>query len=183
MIGLANAGNDTINAIKQSKEFGIVQGGQKLAALLMFISDIHAVGLVDAQGLVFTDSFYWDADDKTRAWSKRFMERHAGRAPPSVQAGVYGAVLHYLKGVREAGTDEATAVAKQMKGLPVADFWSDNFRIRQDGRLVRDMYLFEVKKPSESKGPWDYYKVLARVPGDEAYRPMSEGGCPLVNQN
>lgn len=183
VIGLANAGNDTINAIKQAKEFGITQGGQKLAALLMFISDIHAIGLADAQGLVFTDSFYWDADDKTRAWSKRFMERHGGRAPTSAQAGVYGAVLHYLKAVREAGTDEATVVAKRMKELPVSDFWSDDFKIRQDGRLVRDMYLFEAKKPSESKGPWDYYKVLARVPGDEAYRPMSEGGCPLANQN
>jgi branched-chain amino acid transport system substrate-binding protein len=183
VIGLANAGNDTVNAIKQAKEFGITQGGQKLAALLMFISDIHAIGLADAQGLVFTDAFYWDANDKTRGWSKRFMERHGGRAPTSAQAGVYGAVLHYLKAIRDAGTDEPAAVARRMKELPVNDFWSENFRIRQDGRLVRDMYLFEAKKPSESKGPWDYYKVLARVPGDEAYRPMSEGGCPLANQN
>ncbi len=183
VIGLANAGNDTVNAIKQAKEFGITQGGQKLAALLMFISDIHAIGLADAQGLVFTDSFYWDSNAGTRAWSKRFMERHGGRAPTSAQAGVYGAVLHYLKAIKDAGTDEPSLVAKRMKELPVNDFWSDDFKIRQDGRLVRDMYLFEAKKPSDSKGPWDYYKVLARVPGDEAYRPMSEGGCPLVNQN
>lgn len=183
VIGLANAGNDTVNAIKQAKEFGITQGGQKLAALLMFISDIHAIGLADAQGLVFTDSFYWDSNAGTRAWSKRFMERHGGRAPTSAQAGVYGAVLHYLKAIKDAGTDEPSLVAKRMKELLVNDFWSDDFKIRQDGRLVRDMYLFEAKKPSDSKGPWDYYKVLARVPGDEAYRPMSEGGCPLVNQN
>ena len=183
VIGLANAGNDTVNAIKQAKEFGITQGGQKLAALLMFISDIHAIGLADAQGLVFTDSFYWDANDRTRAWSKQFMGRHGGRAPTSVQAGVYGAVLHYLKAIKEAGTDEPTVVAKRMKELPVNDFWSDNFKIRQDGRVVRDMYLFEVKKPSESQGPWDYYKLLASVPGDDAFRPMSEGGCPLATQN
>jgi branched-chain amino acid transport system substrate-binding protein len=183
VIGLANAGNDTVNAIKQAKEFGVTQGGQKLAALLMFITDVHAIGLADAQGLVFTDSFYWDANDQTRAWSKRFMQRHGGRAPTSAQAGVYGAVLHYLKAVKEAGTDEPIAVAQKMKELPVNDFWSDNFTIRRDGRLVRDMYLFEVKKPSESNGPWDYCKVLARVPGDEAFRPVSEGGCPLVNQN
>jgi branched-chain amino acid transport system substrate-binding protein len=183
VIGLANAGGDTITAVKQAKEFGITQGGQKLAGLLMFITDIHAIGLADAQGLVFTDSFYWDMDDKTRAWSKKFMERHGGRAPTSAQAGVYGAVLHYLKAIKEAGTDEATAVSKKMKEMPVDDFWSAGFKIRQDGRLVRDMYLFEVKKPSESKGPWDYYKVLAKIPGDEAYRPISEGGCPLVSQN
>ncbi len=183
VIGLANAGNDTVNAIKQAKEFGVTQGGQKLAALLMFITDVHAIGLADAQGLVFTDSFYWDANDQTRAWSKRFMQRHGGRAPTSAQAGVYGAVLHYLKAIKEAGTDEPIAVAQKMKELPVNDFWSDNFTIRRDGRLVRDMYLFEVKKPFESNGPWDYCKVLARVPGDEAFRPVSEGGCPLVNQN
>lgn len=183
VIGLANAGNDTVNAIKQAKEFGVTQGGQKLAALLMFITDVHAIGLADAQELVFTDSFYWDANDQTRAWSKRFMQRHGGRAPTSAQAGVYGAVLHYLKAIKEAGTDESVAVAQKMKELPVNDFWSDNFTIRRDGRLVRDMYLFEVKKPSESSGPWDYCKVLARVPGDEAFRPASEGGCPLANQN
>lgn len=183
VIGLANAGQDTINSVKQAKEFGITQAGQKLAGLLMFITDIHAIGLAEGQGLVFTDSFYWDLDDKTRAWSKKFMERHGGRAPTSAQAGVYGSVLHYLKAIKEAGTDEAVAVAKKMKELPVNDFWSDNYKIRQDGRLVRDMYLFEVKKPSESKGPWDYYKLLARIPGEEAFRPMSEGGCPLVSQN
>ena len=183
VIGLANAGSDTITSIKQAREFGITQGGQKLASLLMFITDIHAIGLQDAQGLVFTNAFYWDTDDQTRAWSRRFMERHGGRAPTSVQAGVYGAVRHYLKAVAAAGTDETGAVARKVKELPVDDFWSAGFKIRQDGRLVRDMYLFQVKAPSESKGPWDYYKVLAKIPGDEAFRPMSEGGCPLVNQN
>ena len=183
VIGLANAGSDTITSVKQANEFGITQGGQRLASLLMFITDVHAIGLRDGQGLVFTDSFYWDMNDKTRAWAKRFMERHDGRAPTSVQAGVYGAVRHYLKAVAAAGTDESTAVARKVKELPVDDFWSDEFKIRPDGRLVRDMYLFQVKTPSESKAPWDYYKVLARIPGDEAYRPMSEGGCPLVSQN
>lgn len=183
VIGLANAGSDTITSVKQAREFGITQGGQKLASLLMFITDVHAIGLQDAQGLVFTDSFYWDMDDKTRAWSKRFMERHNSRAPTSVQAGVYGAVRHYLKAVAAAGTDETAAVARKVKELPVEDFWSAGFKIRQDGRLVRDMYLFQVKSPADSKGPWDYYNVLAKIPGDEAFRPMSEGGCPLVNQN
>ncbi|MCB4806168.1 ABC transporter substrate-binding protein [Methylobacterium brachiatum] len=183
VIGLANAGTDTITSVKQAREFGITSGGQKLASLLMFITDIHAIGLEDAQGLVFTDSFYWDMDDQTRAWSRRFMERHGGRAPTSVQAGVYGAVRHYLKAVAAAGTDETTAVARKVKELPVEDFWSAGFKIRQDGRLVRDMYLFQAKAPSESKAAWDYYKVLAKIPGDEAFRPVSEGSCPLVNQN
>jgi len=183
VIGLANAGSDTITSVKQANEFGITQGGQRLASLLMFITDVHAIGLRNGQGLVFTDSFYWDMNDKTRNWSKRFMERHNGRAPTSVQAGVYGAVRHYLKAVAATGTDESTAVARTVKELLVDDFWSDGFKIRPDGRLVRDMYLFQVKTPSESKAPWDYYEVLARIPGDEAYRPMSEGGCPLVNQN
>lgn len=182
IIGLANAGNDAVNALKQGVEFGLTQGGkQRFAALLMFISEIHAIGLQGAQGLLLTDAFYWDMDDKTRAWSKRFMERSGGRAPTSVQAGVYGAVLHYLKAIKQAGTDESLSVANTMKEMPVNDFWSDNYRIRKDGRLVRDMYLFEVKRPEESKYPWDYYKMVARVPGDQAFRPMSEGGCPLVN--
>ncbi|GGC86708.1 ABC transporter substrate-binding protein [Chelatococcus reniformis] len=179
VIGLANAGGDTVNAIKQAKEFGITPG-QTLAGLLMFITDVHAIGLTDAQGLVITESFYWNLDDKTRDWSRRFMARHGGKAPTADQAGVYGAVLHYLKAVQAAGTDESLAVAAKMKELPVNDFWSDNYKIRQDGRLVRDMYLLKVKSPAESKEPWDYYSVLARIPGDEAYRPMAEGGCPLV---
>ncbi len=180
VIGLANAGGDTVNSIKQAAEFGIVQSGQRLAGLLMFITDIHAIGLKDAQGLVVTESFYWNMDDKTRAWSRRFMAQHGGRAPTAAQAGVYGAVLHYLKAVEKAGTDESLAVSKAMKELPVNDMFSENVTIRQDGRVVRDMHLLEVKSPAESKEPWDYYKVLARIPGDEAYRPMAEGGCPLV---
>lgn len=182
IIGLANAGGDTVNSIKQAAEFGITQSGQRLAGLLMFISDVHAVGLKDAQGLVVTEAFYWDLNEKTRAWSRRFMEKHGGRAPTAAQAGVYGAVLHYLKAVDKSGTDDSLTVSKAMKELPVNDMFSDNFKVREDGRVVRDMYLLEVKSPEESKEPWDYYKVLARTPGDEAYRPMSEGGCPLVKQ-
>ncbi|MGF7212806.1 branched-chain amino acid transport system substrate-binding protein [Skermanella aerolata] len=182
IIGLANAGGDTVNSIKQAAEFGITQSGQRLAGLLMFISDVHAVGLKDAQGLVVTEAFYWDLNEKTRAWSRRFMEKHGGRAPTAAQAGVYGAVLHYLKAIDKSGTDDSLTVSKAMKELPVNDMFSDNFKIREDGRVVRDMYLLEVKSPEESKEPWDYYKVLARTPGDEAYRPMSEGGCPLVKQ-
>jgi branched-chain amino acid transport system substrate-binding protein len=150
--------------------------------LLIFITDVHSIGLKDAQGLVFTESFYWDQDEKTRAWSRKFMERFGGRAPTAAQAGVYGAVLHYLKAVEKAGTDDSLTVSKTMKEIPVNDMFSDNFKIRADGRVVRDMYLFQVKSPAESKGAWDYYKILGRVPGDEAYRPMSEGGCPLVGQ-
>jgi branched-chain amino acid transport system substrate-binding protein len=180
IIGLANAGGDTVNSIKQAAEFGITQSGQRLAGLLMFISDVHAIGLKDAQGLVVTEAFYWDLNEKTRAWSRRFMEKHSGRAPTAAQAGVYGAVLHYLKAIDKAGTDDSLAVSKAMKELPVNDMFSDNFKIREDGRVVRDMYLLEVKSPEESKEPWDYYKVLARTPGNEAYRPMAEGGCPLV---
>ncbi len=180
VIGLANAGGDTVNAIKQANEFGLVKSGQKLAGLLMFISDVKAVGLEQAKGLIITDAFYWDADDRTRAWSRRFMKLFDGRAPTSAQAGVYGAVTHYLKAVQAAGTDEGVAVTAKMKELPVSDFFSDNYKIRQDGRLVRDMYLLQVKSPEESKEPWDLFKILARIPGDEAYRPMSESACPLV---
>ncbi|MBR0828662.1 ABC transporter substrate-binding protein [Bradyrhizobium manausense] len=180
VIGLANAGGDTVNAIKQANEFGLVQGGQRLAGLLMFITDVKAVGLDQAKGLVITDAFYWDADERTRTWSRRFMKLHNGRAPTSIQAGVYSAVLHYLKAVQAAGTDEAVAVTAKLKELPVNDFFSDDYRIRQDGRLVRDMYLLQVKTQQESKEPWDVFKVLARIPGDEAYRPIADGHCPLV---
>jgi len=180
VVGLANAGGDTVNAIKQANEFGLVQGGQKLAGLLMFITDVKAVGLEQAKGLIITDAFYWDADERTRAWSRRFMKLHGGRAPTSDQAGVYSAVLHYLKAVQAAGNDEGVAVTAKMKELPVRDFFSDDYRIRQDGRMVRDMYLLQVKTPQESREPWDIFKILARIPGDEAYRPMAEGHCPLV---
>lgn len=180
VIGLANAGGDTVNAIKQANEFGVTQQGQKLAGLLMFITDVKSVGLPNAKGLVITDSFYWDADERTRAWSRKFMARHNGRAPTSVQAGVYGATLHYLKAIKEAGTDDGAKVVAKMKEMPVNDFFSDNYKIRADGRLVRDMYLLQVKTPEESKEPWDLFKILARIPGNEAYRPMSESACPLL---
>lgn len=180
VIGLANAGGDTVTAVKQANEFGLTKGGQQLAGLLMFITDVAAVGLNEAQGLTITDAFYWDADDNTRKWSRRFMERHQGRAPTSIQAGVYSAVLHYLKAVQAAGTDDGPTVVAKMKEIPVNDFFSDNYRIRQDGRLVRDMYLLQVKTPEESKEPWDIFKIVARVPGDEAFRPISEGQCRLV---
>jgi branched-chain amino acid transport system substrate-binding protein len=180
IIGLANAGGDTVNSVKQAAEFGIRKSGKNFAGLLLFITDVKSIGLENAQGLYSIESFYWDLDDKTRAWSKRFSERHNGRQPTADQAGVYGAVLHYLKAVKETGTDEGVAVVDKMKQIPVNDFWSDNFRIREDGRLVRDMYLFQVKTPAESKGDWDLYRLVSRIPGDEAFRPQANGGCPLV---
>ena len=180
VIGLANAGGDTINAIKQAREFGITQAGQRLAGLLIFLSDIHSLGLETAQGLVLTTGFYWDLDDETRAWSKRFAERNNGRMPTMVQAGVYSAILHYLRAIEAAGTDEAKAVMAKMKELPIDDFFAKNGKLRQDGRMVHDMYLVQVKTPEESKGPWDYYKILRTIPGDEAFRPLQDGNCPLV---
>jgi branched-chain amino acid transport system substrate-binding protein len=179
VIGLANAGTDTTNVIKQAAEFGIVKGGQRLAGLLVFISDIHALGLEAAQGLVITTAYYWDQNDETRAWDKRFRERF-GKPATMLQAGDYSAVTHYLKAVKAAGTDEAKAVAAKMRELPVNDFMSKNVKIREDGRVMRDMYLVQVKTPAESKGPWDVYKVLATIPGNEAYRPLDKGGCPYV---
>ena len=179
VIGLANAGGDMINAIKQAGEFGITQS-QRLAGLLTFISDIHSLGLATTKGLVLTTGFYWDRDDETRAWSKRFAERNNGRMPTMVQAGVYSAVMHYLKAVQAAGTDEAKAVVAKMREMPVNDFFAKNGKIRADGRMVHDMYLVQVKTPEESKYPWDYYNILQVVPGDEAFRPLDQGGCPLV---
>ena len=180
VIGLANAGGDMINAVKQAQEFGITAAGQRLAGLLVFISDIHSLGLPVTQGLVLTTGFYWDRDDATRAWSKRFGERNGGRMPTMVQAGVYSAVAHYLAAIKAAGTDEAKAVVAKMREMPVNDFFAQNGRIRADGRMVHDMYLVQVKSPQESKYPWDYYKILRVVPGDEAFRPMDQGNCPLV---
>jgi branched-chain amino acid transport system substrate-binding protein len=179
VIGLANAGTDTTNAIQQANEFGIVQAGQQLAGLLLFISDIDALGLEVAQGLVLTTGFYWDMDEQTREWSGRFFERH-GAMPTMVHAGVYSSVMHYLRAIEAAGTDEAQAVVAQMKETPVEDFFARNGTIRPDGRMVHDMYLVEVKRPDESEGRWDYYTILRTIPGDQAYRPMAEGGCPLV---
>jgi branched-chain amino acid transport system substrate-binding protein len=180
VIGLANAGGDMINAVKQAQEFGITASGQRLAGLLVFISDIHSLGLPVTQGLVLTTGFYWDRDDATRAWSKRFAERNGGRMPTMVQAGVYSSIMHYLAAIKAAGTDEAKAVVAKMKEMPVNDFFAQNGRIRADGRMVHDMYLVQVKTPQESKYPWDYYKILRVVSGDEAFRPMDQGNCPLV---
>jgi branched-chain amino acid transport system substrate-binding protein len=179
VIGLANAGGDTINSIKQAAEFGIVEGGQKLAGLLVFISDIHSLGLKAAQGVQLTESFYWDQDEATRAWSKGFFDKMK-REPTMVQAGVYGAVTHYLAAVKATNSDDGPTVVKQMKATPVNDFMTKNGKIREDGTLVRDMYLFEVKKPSESKGPWDYYKQIAVIPGEEAFKLPGPNECPLV---
>lgn len=176
---LANGGNDLVNAIKQAKEFGLTQRGQTLATPLMFITDVKSLGLEEAQGLSFTTPFYWDLNDATRAWSKRFMKLH-GAAPTMVHAAVYSAVRHYLESVRAAGTDEAQAVMKKMRELPVNDMYVQGGILRQDGRLLHPMYLVEVKKPSESKGDWDYYKVLDSIPGDQAFMDAKASGCPLI---
>src|SRR5213080_464414 len=181
VIGLANAGGDTINAIKQASEFGIVKGGQKLSPLLAFITDIDSVGLDTAQGLLLAEAFYWDLNDDTRAFSKRFMER-VKRVPTSAQAGVYSSVTHYLKAVKAAGTTDAAAVIKVMKDTPINDMFAKNGRIREDGRMIHEMYLFEVKKPSESKARWDDYKLLATVPGNEAFQSLEASRCPLVKK-
>jgi branched-chain amino acid transport system substrate-binding protein len=181
IIGLANAGADTTNAIKQAAEFGIVRGGQSLAALLIFLTDIKALGLPTAQGLVFTEAWYWDQTDANRAFAKKFAERNRGVYPSMVHAGVYSAVTHYLKAVSELKSDaDGKAVVAKMKATGTDDPLFGKGAIRADGRKVHPMYLFEVKKPSESKGPWDLYKVRATIPADEAFRPMAEGGCPLV---
>jgi branched-chain amino acid transport system substrate-binding protein len=180
VIGLANAGNDTINALKGASEFGIVAGGQKLAAMLTFLSDVHSLGLKTAQGLQLTESFYWDLNDSTRAWSRRFGERMNGRMPTMVHAGVYSAVTHYLKAIKAAGTDNSEKVAEQMRLLKVSDAILPEATVRQDGRVLRPFYLFEVKKPEESKGPYDYYKLVREIPANEAVRPLNEGNCPLV---
>jgi branched-chain amino acid transport system substrate-binding protein len=180
IIGLANAGGDTINSIKQASEFGITKGGQNLAGLLVFLSDIHGLGLDKAQGLIFTETFYWDLNDQTRAWSKRFAAANGGKYPTMVQAGVYSAVLHYLKAIEAAKTDEATKVVAQMKAMPTDDPLFGKGSIRADGRKIHPAYLVEVKKPSESKGPYDYYKIRATIPADQAFRPLAEGGCSLV---
>jgi branched-chain amino acid transport system substrate-binding protein len=179
IIGLANAGGDTINSIKQASEFGIVKGGQNLAGLLVFITDIHSLGLQTAQGLIFTESFYWDLNDGTRAWSKRFAAANGGKYPSMVQAGVYSSVLHYLKAIEAAKTDDGTKVIAQMKKMPTDDALFGKGSIRRDGRKIHPAYLVEVKKPAESKGPYDYYKIRATIPADQAFRPEKDGGCNL----
>ena len=183
VIGLANAGGDTINAIKQASEFGIVKGGQKLAGLLVFVSDIHSLGLERAQGLNLTEAFYWDLDEKTRAFSKKFAARNNNKMPTSVQAGFYSATMAYLNAVKAAGTDDSDKVMATMKATKWEDPVFGPSYIRADGRKMHSMYLFEVKKPSESKGAYDYYKLVAKIPGEEAFRPMGEGECPLVKKN
>src|SRR5712664_1653298 len=180
VIGLANAGGDTTNSIKQAAEFGIVKGGQSLAGLLVFITDVHGLGLPTAQGPIFTETFYWDLNDKTRAFAKRFAERDKGIHPTMITAGVYSATLHYLKAVEALKGDDGTKVIAKMKETPTDDPLFGKGSIRADGRKLHPMYLFEVKKPSESKGPWDYYKVRATIPADQAFRPLKDGECPLV---
>jgi len=181
VIGLANAGGDTINTIKQAAEFGIMKSGQKLSPLLAFVTDIDSVGLQTAQGLLLAEAWYWDLNDDTRAFSKRFMAS-MGRVPTGAQVGVYSSVTHYLKAVKAAGTTDAAPVMKIMKETPINDVFTKNGRIREDGRMVHDMYLFEVKKPSESKGRWDDYKLLSTIPGNEAFQSLEQSRCPLVKK-
>jgi len=180
VIGLANAGNDTINAIKQAAEFGITPK-QTLAGLLMFITDVHSLGLKNTQGMYLTTGFYWDRNDETRAWSKRFFAKK-NRQPTMVQAGDYSAVIHYLQAVKAAGTDDTKSVMAKMKATPINDFFAKNGKIRVDGRMVHDMYLAQVKKPEESKYPWDYYHIRQVIPGDQAFLPLSKSRCPLVKK-
>ena len=183
VVGLANAGGDTINSIKQAAEFGIVKGGQKLAGLLVFITDVHSIGLPLAQGLQLTEAFYWDLNDGTRAFAKRFAAKMNGRMPTSVQAGYYSATKHYLEAVKAAGTDQSDAVMARMKATPTDDTLFGKGYIRADGRKMHDMYLFEVKSPAELKGPDDYYKLIRTIPGEEAFRPMEKGDCPLTKKS
>src|SRR2546421_6133232 len=182
IIGLANAGADTTNAIKQGAEFGIVKGGQNFAGLLVFLTDVHALGLEKAQGLLFTETFYWDMNDKTRAFARRFAERNKGIHPTMIHAGVYAGVLHYLKAVEALKSDDGTKVIAKMKEMPTDDPLFGKGTIRADGRKIHPAYLIEVKKPAESKYPWDYYKIRATIPAEQAFRPMSEGECPLVKK-
>jgi branched-chain amino acid transport system substrate-binding protein len=176
----ANAGTDTNNAIRQAVEFGLRRGGQTLVSTLMFLQDVHALGLETAQGLQLVEAFYWDMNDTTRAWARRFAERHGGRWPSSNHAGVYSATLAYLNAVAHAGTDDARQVVPAMRRGPIADPLFGEVTIRPDGRAVHSMHLFEVKAPSDSRGPWDYYRLLQTIPAAEAFRPIAQGGCPLL---
>jgi branched-chain amino acid transport system substrate-binding protein len=180
VVALANAGVDTTNAIKQAHEFGLVAGGQTVLPMLAFITDIKAMGLENAAGLRFTAGFYWDRTDDTRAWSKRYMARNDGRAPTVVQAAVYTLALHFLKSMDAAKSEDGDVVVKQMKSVPVNDALWKNVRIREDGRSLNDMYLVEVKKPADSKAPWDFYRIVSTIPGEQAFRPMAEGNCPFI---
>ena len=179
VIGLANAGLDTTNSVKQASEFGIVAGGQKLAGLLLTLAEVHGLGLQAAQGLVLTEGYYWDLNDRTRDLAQRFFKR-TGRMPNMIQAGTYSATLQYLKAVKAAGTKDSDAVVKKLKELPVDDDFAQGGKVLANGRMVHDLYLFEVKKPSESKKPWDYYKLISTVPGDKAFPAAKDSGCPLT---
>jgi branched-chain amino acid transport system substrate-binding protein len=178
VIALANAGGDTVNSIKQANEFGIKQN-QQIVGLLTYISDVHSLGLQNAQGLLLASAFYWDMNDETRLWTKRFLER-VNKVPTMPNAGVYGAVTHYLKAIEAAGTDDAGKVVKKMKEIPINDFFTKNGSVREDGRVMRNIYLFQVKSPAESKYKFDYYNLIATIPADQAFRPLSEGNCPLL---
>lgn len=180
VIGLANGGTDTINAIKTATQFG-VSPKQSVASLLTFITDVHSLGLKQAQGIILTEAFYWDLNDETRAWSKRFFAK-TGKMPSMVHAGMYSGVMHYLNAIKAADTDDAAPVMAKMKATPVNDFFVKNGRIREDGLHVHDMYLMQVKKPQDSKYPWDYYNVLATVPGEKAFSPMEPGACSFVKK-
>jgi branched-chain amino acid transport system substrate-binding protein len=180
VIGLANAGGDTVQAIKQATEFGIIAGGQRVAAMLLFLTDVHSLGLDQAQGIYLTTPFYWDLDDATRAWSDRFSGRMGGKRPTFLQIGVYDAVRHYLRAIEAAGTDEPDAVMKAMRAMKIESAFSHGAYVRDDGRIIRDMYLAQVKSPTESKGPWDYYKIVRKIPGEELAHPLSESTCAMV---
>jgi branched-chain amino acid transport system substrate-binding protein len=181
ILGLANAGGDLINSVKQAKEFGLTDSGIRLAGLLVFITDVHSLGLETTQGMYLTEGFYWDLDDKTRAWSKGFFDKHK-KQPTMTQAGVYSSIYNYLKAVEATGTDDAAAVMQHLRATPINDAIIRNGKLRENGLLVHDMYLFQVKKPSESKKPWDYYTLKQTIPGDQAYRPLAQSECPLVKK-
>jgi branched-chain amino acid transport system substrate-binding protein len=182
IIGLANAGGDTTNAIKQGAEFGIVKGGQNFAGLLVFLTDVHALGLDKAQGLIFTETFYWDLNERTRAFAKRFAERNRGIHPTMIHAGVYAGTIHYLKAVEALKGDDGSKVIAKMKEMPTDDPLFGKGTIRPDGRKIHPAFLVEVKKPAESKYPWDYYKIRATIPAEQAFRPIDQGDCPLVKK-
>ena len=182
VIALANAGGDMVNAVKSANEFGLLKSGkQRLAGMVVFINDIHALGLQTAQGLLLTNGFYWDLNDETRKWSQRFFDKMK-QMPSMVQAGDYSSTLHYLNAVKAAGTDDADAVMKKMRETPINDFFAKNGKIREDGRMLHDMYVVQVKTPAESKRPWDYYKLVATLPGDEVFLPPSKSACPLLKK-
>jgi branched-chain amino acid transport system substrate-binding protein len=184
IVALTSSGGDTITTVKQASEFGITSGGQKVAGLLVFLTDVHSIGLETAQGLLLTEAFYWDLNDGTRAWTKRFVQRNGGKYPTMNQAGTYASILHWMKAVAAMPDKDAArsgkAVVERMKTMPAEDPLFGKSTIRADGRTLHDMYLFEVKKPSESKGPYDYYKLVNTIPGGEAFRPLASSECPLV---